>query len=452
MAYGLTPTGFVPKTFEIVDEEIKDSLRGAFGESIPLHSKSVFGQIATIMAALYAELWELQEDINASQDPDAAVDAALQALSALTGTIIEPATKSTVTLTLTGTNGTVVNVGSRAANGLDQEFELTEAATLANLTAWAGTTAYVVGDRRSNASRSYVCITSGTSAGAGGPTTTDADITDGTVHWRYMGEGTAVDDATAQSTINGPVVAVSGDITQIVTSVGGWQSVINLLDADTGSDVESNEELRVRREFELAAVGSSPPDAIRAAILQLDGVVSCTVFFNNTDVTDADGVPPHSVECLVRGGVTQEIIDTIFANVAAGIGTHGAGPGEVNGTAVDSEGISHAINFSRPDEIEIYVDVVGLIYDADLFPTDGQDQIKLKIVEWGDAQSTGKNAVSSGILAQVFKVTGVLEAGLPEIGTAAAPTLTTTIAISRRELAVYDTSRITIVAPAAGTP
>jgi hypothetical protein len=58
------------------------------------------------------------------------------------------------------------------------------------LAAWQATHAYVVGNVITNASRTYVCITAGASAGAGGPTTTSGDITDGTVHWQYAGEGT----------------------------------------------------------------------------------------------------------------------------------------------------------------------------------------------------------------------------------------------------------------------
>ena len=67
---------------------------------------------------------------------------------------------------------------------------------LANLTiafadevdAWANTTAYAVGDLVTNGSpmKIYECITAGTSAGSGGPTTEEDDITDGTVHWYWI--------------------------------------------------------------------------------------------------------------------------------------------------------------------------------------------------------------------------------------------------------------------------
>lgn len=50
---------------------------------------------------------------------------------------------------------------------------------------WAGTTAYVAGDYRSNGANIYKCVTGGTSAGSGGPTGTGTGITDGGVTWDW---------------------------------------------------------------------------------------------------------------------------------------------------------------------------------------------------------------------------------------------------------------------------
>lgn len=55
-------------------------------------------------------------------------------------------------------------------------------------TEWAISTAYTVGQYRHNdGGKVYVCVTSGTSAGSGGPTGTGAAITDGTAVWDYVG-------------------------------------------------------------------------------------------------------------------------------------------------------------------------------------------------------------------------------------------------------------------------
>lgn len=43
-----------------------------------------------------------------------------------------------------------------------------------------------------NSGNVYQCITAGTSASSGGPTTTSANITDGTAHWAFVQTGTSV--------------------------------------------------------------------------------------------------------------------------------------------------------------------------------------------------------------------------------------------------------------------
>lgn len=444
---GLSATGLTIPSLDEIRDEINSELQSAFGTSIDLSDGSLLGTVVAIMAERYAELWELTQAVFAAMDPDAATGTSLEALCALTGTNREPASPSTVTLTLTGTNTTLVATGSRAkvvATGA--EFATLVDATLATLTAWAPTTVYSVGDRRTNVTRCYVCITAGTSAGSGGPTTTAADITDGTVHWRYLGEGAAAADAAAESVEDGPVVATSGDINSITTPVGGWSSVINLLDAEPGSLLETDGVLRLRRELELSTAGAATLDAIRAAVLDIAGVTSCRVFHNPTDATDGDGVPPHAVEVLVEGGDPQDIRDVLLAVVAAGIATHGT----TSGTATDGAGNVHDVEFSRPTVVDSYVDVV-LTKDALTYPVDGDDQVKAAIVTRGDARGTGYDIVASAISSWAFTVTGVLDVTLVEIGTAPNPTSSATIAISTRQVADYDTSRITVVS-SNGTP
>lgn len=57
-------------------------------------------------------------------------------------------------------------------------------------TAWAATTGYTTTNPdfvTNDSGKLYECITSGTSAGSGGPTGTGSNITDGTTHWQYKG-------------------------------------------------------------------------------------------------------------------------------------------------------------------------------------------------------------------------------------------------------------------------
>src|SRR5262245_27482960 len=381
--YGLTSTGFVPKTLDVVRTDLSSALQSSFGGSIDVSDQSLLGQLIGILAEREAALWDLAQAVNASQDPAQATGASLDALAALTGTFRVAASPSLATLTLTGTASTVVASGSQVKTAsTGAVFATTASATITALAAWTASTAYIVGDRRSNASRSYQCITAGTSAASGGPNTTAADITDGTAHWTYLGEGTGAVDAPAASANSGPVVGVARDITQIQTPVGGWGSARNLADATLGADEMSDEGLRQLRRVELSSGGVATQNAIRAALLLVNGVTSATVFVNNTDAVNSDGMPPHSVEALVQApvgaDVDQAILNTLFDSVAAGI----AYQGTTTGTVIDSQGTAQTVKFSRPQVINVFVDIT-LIKDPAVYPSNGDTLVKQAIATFG---------------------------------------------------------------------
>ena len=437
--YGLLSTGFVPKPLDVIREDINTALRDAFGPSIDLSDGSVLGQLAGIMAERFALLWELAEAVNASQDPDAATGVALEALCTLTGVQKRPASPTTATVVLAGDVATEILSGRQISvvdNG--DLFDTDEDVTLAAADAWAPETDYAVGDVVVNDTpdRIYLCTDPGNSAGSGGPTGTGTAITDDGVVWRYLGDGDAFATVDVTALETGPIVAPELTLTVIETPVAGWTGVANSAAGTTGFDVEADADLRVRRNLALSAGGTSTPDAIRAALLALADVTHAHVLYNNTDVT-VDTIPPHAVEALVIGGDDQEIYDTLLAQVAAGIATHG----NTDGTAEDSEGVEHDVSFTRPDEIEIYVTINVLTTDED-FPADGEAQIEAQILEWGAAFEPGRDVIANQILAQVFDVAGVVNVGAVYIGTAPSPGSSATISIATRELATFTAARI----------
>jgi uncharacterized phage protein gp47/JayE len=371
--YGLTAQGFVIKTLTVVRADLDAAMRSAFGLSLVLGDKTLFGQINAILAERYAELWALAQAVYSSQDPNAATDLPLDNICALTGTTRPPATFSTVLETLIGTPTSVVPINTILATASTSlQFKTTATATIASVSAWVPTTAYLAGNRVTNGGSVFQCTIAGTSAGSGGPsgppTPSWGPVVDGGVTWLWLGAGTGAVDILCTATTTGAVAAGAYDLNVIVTPASGLTSCTNILDATLGRDLASNQELRLLRESELSGDGVSTADAIRASLLKVSGVTSVTVFHNDTDTTDANGVPPHAVECLVLGGADQDIADVIFAEVAAGIATYSST--STSATVVDSQGISHTVYFTRPTQIQIYVDIT-VKYDATLYPSDG---------------------------------------------------------------------------------
>lgn len=452
---GLTAAGLEIPTIDDLRETVNAKWRAAFGASMDVSDNSPDGQTIGIVVEQIALCWEALEVIVSSLDRDKAVDAFLRALCKLTGTEELPATFSTVALTLSGTPTTYILAGSLASTkSTGQQFTTTESVILAAATPWAPSTNWVAGEVCTNGGGIYLCTVEGDAASSGpGPIATTADVVDGTLHWFYVGPGTGTAAVNARATTIGPIVAAARDIVNRDTPLGGWSGVVNALDATVGRAKMTNAELRALADQEVARPGTSPKDAIRAALLEVDQgttdpVTSVTVFSNLGDVTDADGVPPHSVEAMVRGGSDQAIRDALLANVAEGIRTHGA----ITGTSTDSAGKAQEMKFSRPADVLIYV-AVTLAYDPATYPADGDAQVKLAIATWGNTLAEGRDVVSSAILARTFAVTGVREVQLPLISAAptTTPVATTTIPISQRQRAVYDTTRITVTSTP-GTP
>lgn len=454
---GVTPQGFVAATVADIIAALNAGWRSVFGDSINVDSQSRDGQEIGVIAGSIGQVWEATEAVSQMLNPNGATGSRLDIVCSLTGTFRKSASSSTVVLTLTGTPTTVVAAGKVASVPTTaSKFATIGSATIAAVAAWAPSTAYVIGNRRRNGGtqRIYQVMQAGTSAGSGGPTTTSRDIVDGTVHWRYLGDGTGAIDSPAIATATGAVQGYSGTITSIDTSVAGWTSVSNVLDASPGADAEKDPTLRKRRVSELGGQGGkSALPALRSKILHVDGVTTCFIFENTTDVT-VDGVPPHAYEAMVEGGDDQDIREAIFAWRPTGI----EGVGGVTGTVVDVAGISRTVKFSRPELVELYVAVFAT-KDPDAYPSDGDNQIIDTIVALGNAQLVGRDAEGTEVSGWLFPrldvegvgVQGVIKMSSPLLIDTVSPPVTSEVVMTPRQRAQYDTSRITVLS-INGTP
>lgn len=385
---GVTPTGFLKKTLDEILTEIEAAERANLDQSLNLESPSVFSVFNGIYAERLEELWDIAEAVYAAQYPDSANDAALDQVSSITGATRLAATKSTVTVTCAGTPTTVLAIGRVVSVvGTGDRFVSTAAAVI----------------------------------GGGGTV-----------------------DVPFESEEFGPVAAPSGTLTVIETPVSGWDTATNALDATLGRLVESDAAFRSRRLQLLQNAGSATLEGIRSNVRAVAGVLQAFVFENTSLVTDAFGLPGKSFEVVVEGGVDADIAQVIFDSKPVGIESFGS----TTIAVVDSQGFSHNINFNRPTTIDIWIELTvkinSLVYGGGSIPV-GDAQVKAAIVALGDQQNIGQD-----VIALLFKcvavedVAGVIDVTIFAIGTAPSPTLEDNIVIANRELAVFDTSRITV--------
>lgn len=105
----------------------------------------------------------------------------------------------------------------------------------------------------------------------------------------------------------GEIPAPIGSLTEILTPISGWQSINNFKAGVTGREVESDAELRLRRQNSIRIIGAATVEAIRARLLQEVAGVTQALVFENKTMQEVDILVTFS-EDFVSG---NEIIFTI---------------------------------------------------------------------------------------------------------------------------------------------
>lgn len=447
---GVTSTGFVSKTVSEVQTDTEGAVREVYGAQANVDPRSRVGQFIGVLSDALSQVWELAEAVAAALDPNSATGVLLDNLAALTATVRQAATSSTVDVTFTGTNGSTVIAGKQVGEtGTEFVFETTAGGTLATATDadTVGGFEYFIGDTVKSDGSIWRVIAPGFTTSGNPPTGAGPTFTDDDLVWQRLGTGSAFVDVATEATITGPTQAFAGSITTILTPISGVSGVFNSLDADVGRNLETDTELRARRALEVSSQGTSTLPGIRAEILKLTGVETVVIYENITDAT-VDSIPPHAFEALVEGGDQDEIAQTILVSKPAGIATYG----NVAETGITSDGVTRDVFFSRPVPVNVYI-VAAIVKDPNVYPAaDGDTLIEEALALWGDALPAGRDVVAAAISAQIFlAVPGVLDVTYVHIGTAPSPATSTTIVMTSRQRANYDTTRIA-VSSTDGTP
>lgn len=499
--FGLTDEGLVIKTLNDLLEEIDADLRANIKENINLLPESLFAQIKNVMADRESNIWAGMEDVNAGHSPKTATAAALDDNVAIVGVTRLPATKSVAEgQALFGIETTVIPAGTLFSVEGNSEaiFETDEEKTLDagqdeiqrityDVVPTSGSYKLQYGDEESaeidfdaiaseiqdivNAlsAVSEVSVTGDytvghtfTFEGEDGLQphfSTGLNIIDNTLQEVGVvtltfsvvqsGEYQAQVDCTALQT--GPVSAPAKFLNVIDTPVSGLTKVFNPKDAAQGRNLETDAELRIRRNNSIVTSTASTLEAIRNKILELNedvtknAILEVIVHENVTFVTDSNGVPGKAMWAIVQqaGVLTDrddEIAEAILLSKPVGIETHG----DIITTVKDSMEIDHTIKFSRPDEVTIYI-ILDITTDVS-YPLDGDTLIKDALVTHGTGLLMGQdvivhptldaiifNAVPSGIIDLVIK-----------IGVAPAPTLDNNIIVTPQEITLWSAINIMV--------
>jgi hypothetical protein len=222
---------------------------------------------------------------------------------------------------------------------------------------------------------------------------------------------------------------------------------VNPEDAVLGSAGDADPALRLRRERELATVGSTTVRALTSALSQAfkDSLQGLIVFENDTDLVDADGRPPHSVEALLYDGdipviANDAIAQVLYDNKAGGIPTSGNQTGNAK-ALINGVETTKPVPFSRTTLVSIYLDftitrLASYVGDAAL-----KDYVATQA---NKIHGPGGEVIALVVRAMPLALLGVKDVVSMRLGFAPAPVGVVNLPIGVRELARFDTSRITV--------
>lgn len=318
-------TGITPTTLTEYQESIQTIYKGAYGEGIDLGSKSPQAQQID------------NEALSMSQADDALVSASqatniyrafgnqLEGQAALLGINKRGATNTLVPVTLGGTPATVIPSGSRAKSDSGDLFETLEDLQL----------------------------------DVGGSLS-----------------------ASMSAVETGPIAVLTGELTQIVDVVPGWETVINPSDGTVGTVVETDAEYRQRYFTELFINAVSVLDATVAIVAAQDNVVEVIGVENDTGssiIIQNITVDAHSIAIVVEGGLDEDIKDAIRLKKTGGTAT--------TGTTTVLDPPHQPINFFRADFIDAEITITTTA--GVNFPSNGVTLLKERVFAYVNGGITG---------------------------------------------------------------
>ncbi len=165
------------------------------------------------------------------------------------------------------------------------------------------------------------------------------------------GPGTITVTATAE--FKGAIRALATTIQGIFTPTLGWQTVNNPSDATVGQPVETDGALRSRQTISTSLPAQTVFDATIGVVGNTTGVTAVKGYENVLDVPDANGLPPHSICVVARGGLDVDVATAIMLKKTPGTNTFGTTSVDL----VDPKGMPITINFIRPTDALIGVEV-----------------------------------------------------------------------------------------------
>lgn len=323
----ITPAGISAPTYNQILESLQNAFRDIYGSDVYIAPDSQDGQLLALFALALNDANQMAIKVYQSFSPSFAQGAGLSSVVKINGIRRLSPTKSTAVGLVTGNAGTIIT------NGVVEDN---------NGVLWDLPTPLTI------------------------PIGGSISVT-----------------ATAQEA--GAIPALAGTINKINNPTRGWQSFVSTSDAVPGAPVESDATLRRRQSVSTSLASKTPMASLIGAVANVLGVTRSRIYENDTNTTDSNGLPAHSISAVVEGGDVQDIVDAIGAKKTPGANTYGT----TSGTYTDPySGIPYSIDFFVLDPQPVEIAIVGTAGAG--YTSEIDDLIKEELVTYINALGIGQ--------------------------------------------------------------
>lgn len=370
-AVQFTATGVVVPTDADILAGVQADMNAAFGGNMNPALETPQGQLASSTAAIIADK-NAQIALIANQvNPDYAENRWQDAIGRIYFIDRLPAQGTVAQATCTGLQGTVIPVGAQAVDTSGNIYACTQAGTI---------------PASGNVTLPFTCQTIG------------------------------------------PIACPIGALSAIYRSIPGWDTITNAAAGVTGNDVETRDAFEARRRASVALNANGSVDAVRAAVLQVPGVLSCYAIDNPTSAAVTTGgvtLAANSIYVAVVGGDANAVAQAIWSKKSAGCSYNGNTSIIVTDTNAAAQPYpTYTVQFETPTDLPILFAVQ--IKASSLLPTTINTLIQNAIVsafsggDGGPSAQIGSTVFASRFYAAVGSVDPNCEVVSIQIGTATA--------------------------------
>lgn len=400
--YGLTAAGFELPAYDDLSEETKSALKAVFGENFNTQTNSVADKFSSVFNEREYQLWALMADVYSAQTIHGAEGIYLDDLLGKRGVFRRGKTRGTGQVEMTVDQTVPYNmVYVQSAYTLDDgNFQISRDTPVAgNIIAMEITNQmWSVGTYKLSIQNVYDQTTKTftynlTSKVPNNPSLNtfmsnikrfiventilendsriiiNTDLGGMQIGYSPTGEmiglSSRVDlrfsPLVGNKTITLDCIAIeAGEITRESKSVrsisptpAGFVSLTNLKSFTDGSDVETDNEYKIRAINAVNQGKATRPAVLSALMDKVEGLEKVKIFNNNTDKVNKDGVPPYKFMTVCYGGTTDQISRVLYDTMALSNNTAGDVFLDIDTEDGQVERVYHSKASSRPLSVRV---------------------------------------------------------------------------------------------------